>query len=275
MKIILFLLLSLSVWANIGTIMAMNGEVKVKRLAYSTLIDAHNGMELLRDDELLTQARSRVQIILKDDTIVTIGENSSFGFEDFVLDGNKSEVNMRANRGFFRSVTGKIGKLAPERFKIKTASATIGIRGTDFSGNIVGNKAVLKCYSGAITVAHKPPPPPVPLVDIKNLRETPKQVTEDVKKDEMIVEVIEAGMMISLISQEPQAIETEMPSVSTKKKKKEEEKVIELEEEPEKRNYNRRSIMDIITSESQIQAFEISAEDMLDITQISEDIAPY
>ena len=271
MKILLFLLLSLSAWANIGTIMAMSGEVKVKRLAYSTLLDAKNGMELLRDDEVLTQARSRAQIILKDDTIVTIGANSSFAFEDVVLDGNNSKMNMRANRGFFRSVTGQIGKLAPERFKIKTASATIGIRGTDFSGNIVGNKAILKCYSGVITVAHKPPPPPTPLVDIKDVLDIEKKVVEP----EMVVEVIEAGMMIALVSQEPQAVGTEIGEASVTKKKKEEEKIIQLDEEPEKRNYNKRSIMDIIQSESQIQAFEITDEDMLDVTQIFEDIAPH
>ena len=49
-------------------------------------------------------------------------------------------------------VTGKIGKLAPERFKLKTVSATIGIRGTDFSGDIMDNREIIRCYSGAISV---------------------------------------------------------------------------------------------------------------------------
>ena len=150
MKIFLFLIISLSLWANIGNILALKGSVAVKR-AGNTL-DAKNGMELLKGDSIITQKRSRVQVMLKDDTVITIGASSSFSFEEYALDGKNSKVTMRANRGFFRSVTGKIGKLAPERFKVKTSSATIGIRGTDFSGDILSGREIFKCYQGAIFI---------------------------------------------------------------------------------------------------------------------------
>lgn len=151
MRILLLLLISLTLWANIGNIMAMKGSADIKR--NSSLLHATNGMSLLKGDEVITANKSRVQVMLKDSTIITIGANSSFSFEEFVFDGSKaSEVSMRANRGFFRSVTGQIGKVAPERFKVKTASATIGIRGTDFSGEIVGDREVFKCYEGAIFI---------------------------------------------------------------------------------------------------------------------------
>ena len=151
-KLLLIILLFIStLYANIGTVMAVKGNAEVQRM--DALVKVTNGMELLKSDEIVTQKRSRVQVVLNDSTTITIGPNSSFTFEDFSFDGtDKSEIAMKANRGFFRSVTGKIGKVAPERFKVKTASATIGIRGTDFSGDISAELEVLKCYSGAIVV---------------------------------------------------------------------------------------------------------------------------
>ncbi len=151
MKIFILLLLTLSLWANIGNIMAIKGSADVKR--GEKTLNATNGMVLEKGDTLLTAKKSRIQVMLQDETVVTIGSNSSFSFEEYFYDSSKnSKLTMRANRGFFRSVTGEIGKLAPERFKVKTVSATIGIRGTDFSGNILGESEVFKCYEGAIFV---------------------------------------------------------------------------------------------------------------------------
>lgn len=154
-KLILVLLLSFSaVFANIGTILVTKGKVEVKRVNEILLVT--NGMKLFQKDEIVTQAKARVQIMLKDETIITIGPKSSFSFEEYSFDGtDKSKLTLRANRGFFRSVTGRIGKVAPERFKVKTASATIGIRGTDFSGDISVDREQFKCYSGGITVAYE------------------------------------------------------------------------------------------------------------------------
>ena len=151
MKIFLLLLLKLSLFASIGNVMAIKGSADIKH--GSVTIKAKNGMAIEEGDSIKTSKKSRVQVMLQDETVVTIGASSLFKFEEYLYDGSKkSQLTMRANRGFFRSVTGKIGKLAPERFKVKTASATIGIRGTDFSGEILGDREVFKCYSGAITI---------------------------------------------------------------------------------------------------------------------------
>jgi hypothetical protein len=150
----LFLILFMTtvvIWANIGNIMVVKGQADVKRS--TKLLTAKNGMLLLVGDEIITKTQSRVQVMLKDDTVITIGPKSSFAFDDFVFDGTtKSKISLKSNRGFFRSVTGKISKIAPERFKVKTVSATIGIRGTDFSGEITGDTEIIKCYKGTIYV---------------------------------------------------------------------------------------------------------------------------
>ncbi len=136
--------------ADIGNIMAVKGEAKVLRDGEE--IVAVSGLALLRGDNIITQARSRVQVMLKDETVVTIGAKSKFSFDEYLFDGANSKVAMSSSRGFFRSVTGRIGKLAPQRFKVKTASATIGIRGTDFWGVTGGEREKFTCNRGKIVV---------------------------------------------------------------------------------------------------------------------------
>ena len=149
--VILMLAMSLSLLANIGNVLALKGSADIQRS--SGPLNVVVGMVLQEGDEIITSKKSRVQVMLKDETVITIGASSSFSFEEFTFDGSKnSKITMRANRGFFRSVTGKIAKVAPERFKVRTASATIGIRGTDFSGNIFGDREVFRCYKGAIFI---------------------------------------------------------------------------------------------------------------------------
>jgi len=152
LKILLFVLFSLNAFANIGNIMALKGSAEIHRINNHILV-AKSGMNIEKGDKIVTQSKTRAQIILKDDTIITIGANSSFQFDKFLFDGTKkSTLSMHMNRGFFRSVTGKIGKIAPERFKVRTSSATIGIRGTDFSVRLQNTIERFRCYSGGIRI---------------------------------------------------------------------------------------------------------------------------
>ena len=148
---VLFILLTLSawVWSNIGNIAAVKGEAEIMRDAKTLTIKS--GMVLEVQDKIVTSKQSRVQVILKDDTVVTIGPESSFVFDKYTFGSKEnSEVAMHINHGFFRTVTGKIGKIAPERFNVKTVSATIGIRGTDFSALVSDNQEIISCYRGQI-----------------------------------------------------------------------------------------------------------------------------
>ena len=147
-----FLTLTALLWSNIGNIGALKGTATVTRS--SSTLDVKNGMVLNVQDKIITTSGSRVQVILKDNTVVTIGPDSIFVFDAYKFGGKSdSEVKMHIDRGFFRSVTGKIGKLAPERFKVKTASATIGIRGTDFSALMSEKKETITCYKGKLNVS--------------------------------------------------------------------------------------------------------------------------
>lgn len=150
MRVLFFVLtLSAFVWSNIGNVAALKGNANILR--HSKTLKIKSGIALEVKDKIVTSSQARVQVILKDNTVVTIGPNTSFVFDAYTF-GTKanSQVAMHIDRGFFRSVTGKIGKLAPERFKVKTVSATIGIRGTDFSALVSDNEEIISCYRGRI-----------------------------------------------------------------------------------------------------------------------------
>jgi len=131
-KILLFLLLSVTfVFANVGKITAVKGEVYILRDAQK--IVATSGSILILKDQLQTLKRSRALVLFNDNTSITVGKSSLLSVNEFVLDvktPSRSKTNFGFGKGLFRTITGKIGKINPKGFKIKTKSASIGIRGT-------------------------------------------------------------------------------------------------------------------------------------------------
>jgi len=151
MKNLLLLCVSaIALFADIGTVAALRGSADVER--NSNKQAAHSGMPILAHDLVHTYDKSRMQVKMVDQSVITIGPKSTFSFEEYTLDGANSVATMQVKRGFFRSVTGKIGKVAPDRFKIKTRAATIGIRGTDFGGFVSQESEQIACYRGEIVV---------------------------------------------------------------------------------------------------------------------------
>jgi len=151
MRYILILILSTSLLiASIGKVRAMKGSATLKRAGKT--ISVKTMQEIYEEDQLLTEKKARVQIILNDDTVITIGSNSSYTFNKF--DKENNSVEMYLDRGFFRVITGKIGRIAPQKFKIATKNATMGIRGTQFMASITKKGEEIDCIQGSITVTN-------------------------------------------------------------------------------------------------------------------------
>ncbi|MFO7869915.1 MAG: FecR domain-containing protein [Kiritimatiellia bacterium] len=85
------------------------------------------------NDKIVTAGNSRIQIMLKDKSFLSQGEKGEMVIDEYVYAPKKKKANcaVRMVKGFFRVVTGKITDLKPERFKVRTKMATIGIRGCD------------------------------------------------------------------------------------------------------------------------------------------------
>lgn len=140
--------------ANIGTVAGVKGDSKIHR--HTKVIKAKNGIAIKLKDTVKTGNNSKTQVIMKDKTIITIGENSEYSFDKYSYGrGQTPEVSMQLKKGFFRAITGKIAKVAPKRFHIKTRSATIGIRGTHFYGIVKGDEEKIGCIRGKVIVYTK------------------------------------------------------------------------------------------------------------------------
>lgn len=138
-----------SLYASSADIIALEGKAIVAR--DSQEMPAKLGMELQKKDTLQTMLRSRAKMKFSDNTIISVGENTRFSIDEY-LDDSEPAAEFSITKGFFKSVTGTIGKIAPNKFKIKTSNATIGIRGTEFVGEINENNSTVACTQGSIIV---------------------------------------------------------------------------------------------------------------------------
>ena len=85
-------------------------------------------------DKAQTEA-GRMGIRFVDDTTIKITENSMVIIDEFIFDPDPSKAKLAVNflKGTARFTTGLTGKVAKENMVLRTNSATVGIRGTDFS----------------------------------------------------------------------------------------------------------------------------------------------
>jgi len=156
MKIILLSLLLFvsTLFGNVGKISALSGEVSITRDSQNIL--AKIGTIINEKDKITTGKSSRLQLIFNDKTIISLGKNSIFNVEEYFFDEQKpsqTKASFKVTKGIFKSITGRIGKINPTKFKLKTKSASIGIRGTIFFGAIEdGQPDNIACTSGAIVV---------------------------------------------------------------------------------------------------------------------------
>ena len=124
---------TLPLFANgVATITALKGTAKIENASGDK--NAILGSSLEEKDSVVTADKSKVQIIFKDETIVTVGKNSNFSISKYIFEENKEPtVEFSLVKGAMRTITGRIGKMAPQKFSVKTKTATIGIRGTNFT----------------------------------------------------------------------------------------------------------------------------------------------
>ena len=130
------LLLSIS-WncdAGIGTITEqVNAPPSIQR-AKSTLTGA-KGTAMEMNDTVNT-TKGKVGITFTDNTRVEVNENSKLLIDDFVFDPKSKDagkLGVKVAMGTVRYASGQIAKNDPTKVAINTPSATIGVRGTDFS----------------------------------------------------------------------------------------------------------------------------------------------
>lgn len=185
--------------SDVGKITSIKGSAVIDRNGASLV--GSLGAKLKQKDIISTKEKSKVQVIFNDKTIINIGKNSKFSISDYLFEDNKTPIaRFSLLKGAIRTVTGKIGKIAPNRFTIKTKTATIGIRGTIFSILMQedGSSEVF-CTFGAISVEGKNSLTIVPkdfyvtissTGEVSNLKELGNTKLNKMKNDNLIDEEI-------------------------------------------------------------------------------------
>ncbi|WP_137938673.1 FecR domain-containing protein, partial [Chitinivorax sp. B] len=121
-------------WAgSAGKVQFIHGEVTVQDVA-GTNRTITKGDTINEGDVISTGANGNTQIRMTDGSIVAVRPNSRLRIDAFQYRGKQDG----SERGFFsllkggfRAVTGAVGQVNKDNYKVTTPTATIGIRGTD------------------------------------------------------------------------------------------------------------------------------------------------
>jgi hypothetical protein len=118
--------------ADIGLVKVAKGSVQIQRGADKLPVKV--GTALQANDVVVTGADGSAGITFTDNSLVSVGPNSVFAIEKYRFDSTthvgEFEGNLRQGR--LAAVSGKMVRHAPEAMKIRTPSAIMGVRGTEF-----------------------------------------------------------------------------------------------------------------------------------------------
>jgi hypothetical protein len=118
--------------ADIGLVKVAKGTVHIERAGESLPVAV--GMAVRPADVIVTGADGAAGITFTDNSLVSVGPGSVFAIDKYRFDATthvgEFEGNLR--HGKLAAVSGKMVKQQPESMKIRTPSAIMGVRGTEF-----------------------------------------------------------------------------------------------------------------------------------------------
>jgi len=117
---------------TVGRVVTVNGKA-FARGAKSGVRDLKAGSFVYEKDVINTDSQTSVKLLMDDKTIVDLGPTTLFRVDEFKLKhGADRSVGLSMDYGKARTLVNQ--KVDPKRgvFKVKTRSATMGVRGTEF-----------------------------------------------------------------------------------------------------------------------------------------------
>ncbi len=123
-------------WAQtgerVGTFKSAQGAVRLVQSGKD--ITPTPGQALTVKDRVVTGADGSAAITLRDGTTLNIGPKSQMDMSAFEFNSTTQQGSAAIHlvQGSMRVVTGLLGKVNPDRFKVTTPTSVVGVRGTDF-----------------------------------------------------------------------------------------------------------------------------------------------
>ena len=159
----LLLLSPINSLAGVGKVTEQTGPTEITRNKKSIPSSLNTGVEM---NDTVSTAKARAELTFEDKTTVKLTEHSKMVIDDFVYDPKKGSGKLALNMalGTARYASGQIAKNNPQQVSIKTPTASIAVRGTDFSMTVdeLGRSLVMLlpscdakgCVTGAIEVSN-------------------------------------------------------------------------------------------------------------------------
>jgi len=138
MRIWLLILFSIPAFSTeIGEISELKGNGEITRVNSSETFTAELDSDIFSFDDVRT-GNGRLAIEFLDDSVVKLTEHSKLIIDEYIFDPDpsKSKMSLQMASGTARFISGAFGKINKENITINTPTATIGIRGTDFTTTV-------------------------------------------------------------------------------------------------------------------------------------------
>jgi hypothetical protein len=113
------------------------------------------GMPVHVGDRIETEQSGHVHVRFVDGAFVSVRPGSRLFIETYRYDSARpqdSVIRFNLERGVVRAISGKGAQAAPERFRLNTPIAALGVRGTDFVVLTEPERVRVAIYSGAIVL---------------------------------------------------------------------------------------------------------------------------
>jgi hypothetical protein len=130
---------------EIGIAVTVRNDVTGKIQSQTVKVD--NGSNVFGRELVSTNATSSAKIVLKDSTNLNVGPSSSVTLDNFVFKGDSDykQAGFNLAKGAFRFTSGGSDKRA---YDLKTPTASIGVRGTDFVLDVRDKVSHIEVSSG-------------------------------------------------------------------------------------------------------------------------------
>ena len=118
--------------AEIGQIKVAKGQVSLER--QGNAMPATVGARLHTADVIKTGADGSVGITMDDDSLLSVGPNSALSLDRYAFDSttNQGRLDTSLNKGTLAVISGRIAKQSPDAMTVRTPTAILGVRGTEF-----------------------------------------------------------------------------------------------------------------------------------------------
>ncbi|HEX5276873.1 MAG TPA: FecR family protein [Fluviicoccus sp.] len=113
--------------------------------------------DFINSGERIETNKGRVQIRFTDGSFLSLQPETVFGVDSYTFSKAQPDAGsllFNFVRGSMRTVSGAIGKVNRANYRVKTPVATIGIRGTGYSGRFVNGVLLVSVSKGMVNVAN-------------------------------------------------------------------------------------------------------------------------